>query len=83
ENCLKPGGTLWLDTKNLSWIRFQEADFFPESALNWFMPEDLIAAAEQCGFRTDRITGFLPEEGSVVAPERSHTMVYQGTKLCL
>lgn len=69
-----PGGSVFIDTKHAGWKRFSEPGFFPEPDHEWFSVEEMVAATEKAGLELAAIKGFLPETGTVVDPEESHTI---------
>lgn len=70
---LNSGGRLFVDTKNISWGKFDES-FRLEASHQWFDPDQLIDCAVTAGYENVKVEGFLPGENRVVEKENSHTI---------
>lgn len=77
---LEPGGYLFIDTKHVGWKRFAEPGFLPESSHAWFSADELLKPCREVGFHVLDFNGFIPETGTVVAPEESHTVFLYAQK---
>jgi len=77
---LNPGGSLFLDTKNINWENFDEPGFYPETVHQWFSPSDLLCEAEMAKFKEIKIKGFLPGSNEIVEPNDSHTIFLTAKK---
>lgn len=77
---LKPGGQLFLTTKNLDWQEFRKPGFAPYPGHHWFKLADLENAIIASGLRIKNLIGFKPYERKVVAPDQSHSVAILAIK---
>lgn len=78
---LRPGGQLFLTTKNLGWKAFTDGSVTPEPSHSWFDYGELAGIIQNLGIEIVRSGGFLPREGETVRLEQSHTLYILGKKL--
>jgi len=73
---MAPHGVLFFTTKNVSWEKFKEPGFLPESDHMWFRPEELEDYLVESRFRILSKGGFLPRENQIVGLNESHSVFY-------
>lgn len=71
---LRPGGRLFLDTKNANWEEFTSGRLIPDPHLQWFTLDSLTQAAINAGLHPIRALGFDPHHGEIVPEARSATI---------
>ena len=72
---VKPGGQVFVTTKNLEWQRFKEPGFVPHPDHHWFRMEDIKAAFLLAGLKIIRVEGFEPRiKGKTCPPEDAHSI---------
>jgi len=67
-------GYLFVDTKYSGWKKFKNPEFIPEPIHQWFSLQQLRNALQTSGLQEIKLSGFLPVENKLVAPEDSHTI---------
>jgi 2-polyprenyl-3-methyl-5-hydroxy-6-metoxy-1,4-benzoquinol methylase len=77
---LRPGGQLFLTTKNLAWDAFTQMGWTPEPSHSWFIYDELAEILTGCGIEITRHGGFLPRQARIVPLAQSHTMFILGRK---
>jgi 2-polyprenyl-3-methyl-5-hydroxy-6-metoxy-1,4-benzoquinol methylase len=78
--CLRPGGQLFLTTKNLGWAAFANGTLEPDPSHSWFNAEDIVQAASASGVDVEGCGGYLPRTGQRVAVHESHTLFLHGVR---
>lgn len=76
QRVIKPGGYVFLITKNLAWEKFLRAEFSPEKEDNWFFDEDINIPLRKYGFEIMQKGGFINQSGRVTYMEKSHEIFY-------
>ena len=71
---VRPGGRLLLSTKNIAWIAFDEPAFTPYPGHHWFRPEQLRDAFSKAGLHIDRMEGYEPRAGRLLAVKDAHSI---------
>lgn len=77
---VRPGGQLFLTTKNLAWSRFTSGELQPEAGHSWFHYQELANLLETGGMHILQCGGFLPREDKIVPLEESHTLYILGRR---
>lgn len=77
---LRPGGQLFLTTKNIAWEAFIGGRLSPEPGHSWFDPQAMTEALRQSGVTPLHMGGFLPRSGRIVEIQQSHTMFIVGRR---
>lgn len=71
---LRPGGQLFLTTKNIHWTAFETPGFEPERNHSWFDFAEIESGLKTAGLQIRQQGGFLPRENIQVSLNDSHTM---------
>lgn len=73
---VRPGGYVFLITKNLGWEKFIDGELEPEKGMNWFFDEDINISLRKYGFEIKEKGGFVNQTGRVTYMEKSHEIFY-------
>jgi SAM-dependent methyltransferase len=72
---VRPGGQLFLTTKNLDWDRFRDPGFRPEADHHWFRVSEVESALKLAGMALLCLKAFEPRSGQAFAePGASHSL---------
>ncbi|MFC1673134.1 class I SAM-dependent methyltransferase [Pseudomonadota bacterium] len=81
SSAVRPGGQLFLTTKNLGWKAFLEEGFEPEAGHSWFVYDELVDILHNVGMEIVQAGGFLPQENKIVDMDASHTLYILARKV--
>ena len=78
---LKHNGMLLVDTKNIGWYKFHDPGYTPEPIHQWFSVKEIRNVLETSELKEIKLSGFLPSENKLVAPDASHTIFLIAQKI--
>ncbi|MDQ5988526.1 MAG: Ubiquinone biosynthesis O-methyltransferase, mitochondrial [Syntrophus sp. SKADARSKE-3] len=72
---VKPGGQVFVTTKNIGWRKFDEMNYVPDPNHHWFSIDEIRDAFAFAGLTVTALKGFEPRQtGAVSAPSDSHSV---------
>ncbi len=78
---VKPGGQVFVTTKNRDWYKFKSSRFVPARGHHWFRQDEISRAFTLAGLNIREYRGFEPRvRGDLRAPEQSHSVYILATK---
>lgn len=77
---VKPGGQIFVTTKNADWEEFKKEGIVPYSGHHWFSLLELEAAFQYAGLELVQFSGWEPRSNKIVSKTAGHTVYLLAVK---